>query len=81
MLALFSFCRVSSYRLGDLVAIFASLYLSSNRAEDDDLLGDAYEDLMRHFATESGKSKGLTDPIPFTLAFVVRSLNCRVSTD
>ncbi len=58
MLALFSFCRVSSYRLGDLVAIFASLYLSSNRAEDDDLLGDAYEDLMRHFATESGKSKG-----------------------
>lgn len=45
-------------RLSDLVAIFAGLDLSSNRAEDDDLLGDAYEYLMRHFATESGKSKG-----------------------
>ena len=32
--------------------------LSGNRAEGDDLLGDAYEYLMRHFATESGKSKG-----------------------
>ena len=32
--------------------------LSANRAEGDDLLGDAYEYLMRHFATESGKSKG-----------------------
>ena len=29
-----------------------------NRAEGDDILGDAYEYLMRHFATESGKSKG-----------------------
>lgn len=29
-----------------------------NRADGDDLLGDAYEYLMRHFATESGKSKG-----------------------
>ncbi|MDQ2886979.1 MAG: SAM-dependent methyltransferase, partial [Chloroflexota bacterium] len=27
-------------------------------AEGDDILGDAYEYLMRHFATESGKSKG-----------------------
>jgi type I restriction enzyme M protein len=26
--------------------------------EGDDILGDAYEYLMRHFATESGKSKG-----------------------
>jgi type I restriction enzyme M protein len=32
--------------------------LAGNRAEGDDLLGDAYEYLMRHFATESGKSKG-----------------------
>ena len=32
--------------------------LSANRTEGDDLLGDAYEYLMRHFATESGKSKG-----------------------
>ena len=34
------------------------LDFSSNRAEGDDILGDAYEYLMRHFATESGKSKG-----------------------
>ncbi len=45
-------------RLSNLVAIFAGLDLSANRAEGDDLLGDAYEYLMRHFATESGKSKG-----------------------
>src|SRR5207247_3515180 len=42
----------------NLVAIFESLDLRANRAEGDDLLGDAYEYLMRHFATESGKSKG-----------------------
>jgi type I restriction enzyme M protein len=29
-----------------------------NTAEGDDLLGDAYEYLMRNFATEAGKSKG-----------------------
>lgn len=45
-------------RLSNLVAIFESLNLSGNEADDDDLLGDAYEYLMRHFATESGKSKG-----------------------
>ena len=45
-------------RLSKLVAIFEGLDLSANRAEGDDLLGDAYEYLMRHFATESGKSKG-----------------------
>ena len=45
-------------RLSTLVAIFNNLDLSANRAEGDDLLGDAYEYLMRHFATESGKSKG-----------------------
>lgn len=45
-------------RLSRLIGIFASLNLSANRAEGDDLLGDAYEYLMRHFATESGKSKG-----------------------
>jgi type I restriction enzyme M protein len=47
-------------RLSNLVAIFENpaLDFSKNRAEDDDLLGDAYEYLMRHFATESGKSKG-----------------------
>ena len=45
-------------RLSKLVAIFNDLDLSANRAAGDDLLGDAYEYLMRHFATESGKSKG-----------------------
>lgn len=45
-------------RLSKLVGIFENLNLSSNQAEDDDLLGDAYEYLMLHFATESGKSKG-----------------------
>jgi len=47
-------------RLSNLVAIFenSALDFSKNRAEGDDLLGDAYEYLMRHFATESGKSKG-----------------------
>jgi type I restriction enzyme M protein len=45
-------------RLSKLVAIFADLDFRGSRAEGDDLLGDAYEYLMRHFATESGKSKG-----------------------
>jgi len=45
-------------RLSNLVAIFEGLDFGGNRAEGDDLLGDAYEYLMRHFATESGKSKG-----------------------
>jgi type I restriction enzyme M protein len=45
-------------RLTRLVGIFQDLDFSQNRAEEDDLLGDAYEYLMRHFATESGKSKG-----------------------
>jgi type I restriction enzyme M protein len=45
-------------RLSNLVGIFEGIDLSANRADGDDLLGDAYEYLMRHFATESGKSKG-----------------------
>ncbi|WP_395669449.1 N-6 DNA methylase [Rhodoferax sp.] len=47
-------------RLSNLVGIFQKpeLDFSDNRAENDDILGDAYEYLMRHFATESGKSKG-----------------------
>ena len=45
-------------RLTNLVAIFEGLDFGGNRADGDDLLGDAYEYLMRHFATESGKSKG-----------------------
>ncbi|WQT00326.1 type I restriction-modification system subunit M [Helicobacter pylori] len=44
--------------LSNLVKIFADLSLCAHGALDDDLLGDAYEYLMRHFASESGKSKG-----------------------
>jgi len=47
-------------RLSRLIEIFEDpkLDFSKNRAEGDDLLGDAYEYLMQKFATESGKSKG-----------------------
>ncbi len=47
-------------RLSDLIATFNTpdLDFRNNRADGDDILGDAYEYLMRHFATESGKSKG-----------------------
>ncbi len=45
-------------KLSKLVTIFDGLDFGANRAEGDDLLGDAYEYLMRNFATESGKSKG-----------------------
>jgi len=47
-------------RLSNLIAIFENpdLDFSKNRADHDDILGDAYEYLMRHFATQSGKSKG-----------------------
>ncbi len=44
--------------LSNLIKIFANLSLGAHGALDDDLLGDAYEYLMRHFASESGKSKG-----------------------
>ena len=46
--------------LSGLIGIFQSsdLDFSKNRAADDDLIGDAYEYLMKNFATESGKSKG-----------------------
>ena len=47
-------------KLSNLISIFErpELDFSKNMAEGDDLLGDAYEYLMRLFATESGKSKG-----------------------
>ncbi|KAF4516704.1 hypothetical protein B566_EDAN003454 [Ephemera danica] len=47
-------------RLTHLISIFENkaLDFSKNRADGDDILGDAYEYLMRHFAAESGKSKG-----------------------
>jgi type I restriction enzyme M protein len=60
-------------RLSNLVSIFDGIDLSANRAEGDDLLGDAYEYLMRHFATESGKSMGqfITAEVSRILAKVV----------
>jgi type I restriction enzyme M protein len=45
-------------RLTKLIGLFEGLALGGNQAGDDDLLGDAYEYLMRHFAVDSGKSKG-----------------------
>lgn len=46
--------------LSKLIAVFESsdLDFSKNRSADDDILGDAYEYLMKNFAAESGKSKG-----------------------
>lgn len=43
-----------------LINIFSreELNFTKNRADGDDILGDAYEYLMRNFATEAGKSKG-----------------------
>ena len=47
-------------KLTNLIAIFENpaLDFGGNRADGDDIIGDSYEFLMRHFATESGKSKG-----------------------
>ena len=61
-------------RLSKLVAISEGLDFRANRAGGDDLLGDAYEYLMRHFATESGKSKGQF----YTPAEVSRIMACVV---
>lgn len=47
-------------KLTGLIAIFQrpEFDFKNNKAGGDDILGDAYEYLMRNFATESGKSKG-----------------------
>ena len=47
-------------KLTNIVGIFqgSGLDFKNNRADGDDIIGDAYEYLMRHFATEAGKSKG-----------------------
>ncbi|MBU5473361.1 type I restriction-modification system subunit M [Roseburia sp. MSJ-14] len=47
-------------KLTGLIAIFQrkEFDFRTNKAGGDDILGDAYEYLMRNFATESGKSKG-----------------------
>ena len=46
--------------VSSLIEIFENpnLDFTTNRAGNDDLIGDAYEYLMRNFATQSGKSKG-----------------------
>lgn len=46
--------------LSKLIAVFETdaLDFSKNRSADDDILGDAYEYLMKNFAAQSGKSKG-----------------------
>lgn len=46
-------------KLTNLITIFeTSFNFSKNKASGDDIIGDAYEYLMKNFATESGKSKG-----------------------
>jgi len=47
-------------KLSELLGVFRDQMpnFSKNRADGDDIIGDAYEYLMRNFATESGKSKG-----------------------
>ncbi|WP_233861872.1 type I restriction-modification system subunit M [Paraburkholderia adhaesiva] len=73
-------------RLSDLIAVFENpeLDFSKNRADGDDILGDAYEYLMRHFATESGKSKGqfyTPAEVSRILAAVIGIGNAETSTD
>ena len=53
---------------------YSGLNFADNRAEDDDLIGDAYEYLMKNFAAESGKSKGQF----YTPAEVSRLMACLV---
>lgn len=47
-------------KLTGIIAIFQrpELNFKNNKVTGDDIIGDAYEYLMRHFASESGKSKG-----------------------
>lgn len=47
-------------KVSSLIGVFqdARLDFSGNREDDDDIIGDAYEYLMKNFASQSGKSKG-----------------------
>ena len=47
-------------KLTELIAIFQrpELDFRNNKATGDDIIGDAYEYLMKNFAADSGKSKG-----------------------
>jgi type I restriction enzyme M protein len=73
-------------KLTNLIGIFESndLDFSRHRADGDDILGDAYEYLMRHFATESGKSKGqfyTPAEVSRVMAQVLGIANARTSPD
>ncbi len=73
-------------RLTNLIGIFENpaLDFSKNRADGDDILGDAYEYLMRHFATESGKSKGqfyTPAEVSRIMAQILGIANAKVSAD
>jgi type I restriction enzyme M protein len=73
-------------RLTNLIAIFENraLDFSKNRADGDDILGDAYEYLMRHFATESGKSKGqfyTPAEVSRVMAQIIAIRNARTTSD
>lgn len=52
--------KAASLVITELVTAFQAdgLDFKRNRAADDDLIGDAYEYLMRNFASQSGKDKG-----------------------
>jgi type I restriction enzyme M protein len=73
-------------RLTNLIAIFErkELDFSKNRADGDDILGDGYEYLMRHFATESGKSKGqfyTPAEVSRTMAKIIGISNANTTSD
>lgn len=72
--------------LTDLISIFENpaLDFSKNKADGDDILGDAYEFLMRHFATQSGKSKGqfyTPSEVSRTMASIIGINNVDTNSD
>lgn len=72
--------------LTDLIGVFENpaLDFSKNKADGDDILGDAYEFLMRHFATQSGKSKGqfyTPSEVSRTLASIIGINNVDTNSD
>ena len=69
----------SNKLIKELVAAFQDegLDFSKNRAADDDLIGDAYEYLMRNFASLAGKDKGQF----YTPTEVSRLMACLIGID
>ncbi|ADV50573.1 type I restriction-modification system, M subunit [Cellulophaga algicola DSM 14237] len=72
--------------LDALIGIFENpaLDFSKNKADGDDILGDAYEFLMRHFATQSGKSKGqfyTPSEVSRTMASIIGINNVDTNSD